>query len=84
MPLRIADETTEEVIEQVLYMLWDVGFKVGHSTRSIDGAIKLANPDVIPKRRFWNRGFSLGITAATPNSEEISSSVVSEVKLTAI
>ncbi len=37
--LRIADET-EEVIEQVLYMLWDVGFKVGHSTRSIDGAIK--------------------------------------------
>src|ERR1700738_2617876 len=38
-----------EVIEQVLYMLWDVGFKVGHATRSIGEAIRLANADVLTK-----------------------------------
>jgi len=57
--LRIADET-EEVIEQVLYMLWDVGFKVGHSTRSIDGAIKLANSDVITKTSLLESRFLAG------------------------
>ena len=30
-----------QVIEQILYLLWDVGFKVGHSTRSISEAIEL-------------------------------------------
>src|SRR6202048_1313604 len=57
--LRIADET-EEVIEQVLYMLWDVGFKVGHSTRSIDGAIKVANSCVITKTSLLESRFLAG------------------------
>ena len=38
-----------EVVQQILYMLWDVGFKVGHSTRSISGAIKQANADMLSK-----------------------------------
>jgi [protein-PII] uridylyltransferase len=38
-----------QVIEQILYLLWDVGFKVGHSTRSIAEAIKLANADMLTK-----------------------------------
>jgi [protein-PII] uridylyltransferase len=38
-----------EVIHQILYMLWDVGFKVGHSTRSISEATKQANSDMLSK-----------------------------------
>src|SRR4051794_14220248 len=38
-----------EVIQQILYMLWDVGFKVGHSTRSISEATKQANADMLSK-----------------------------------
>jgi [protein-PII] uridylyltransferase len=38
-----------QVIEQILYLLWDVGFKVGHSTRSVAEAVDLANKDMLTK-----------------------------------
>ncbi len=37
---------TEQVVEYVLYMLWDMGFKVGHATRNIDECIRLSNSDM--------------------------------------
>ena len=36
----------EQVIEYVLYMLWDLKLKVGHATRSIDDCLRLARRDL--------------------------------------
>ena len=38
-----------DLIKQVLYALWDIGFKVGHATRSIGEACEHANRDNISK-----------------------------------
>jgi [protein-PII] uridylyltransferase len=37
---------TEQVIESMLYLLWDLGLKVGHSSRSIDEMVRLAKGDL--------------------------------------
>ena len=36
----------ESVIEYMLYLLWDLGFKVGHATRTVDQCIRLSNSDM--------------------------------------
>src|SRR5687768_4738191 len=35
----------EQVIEYMLYMLWDLGLKVGHATRSVDECVRMAKQD---------------------------------------
>ena len=37
---------TEQIVEFMLYMLWDLGLKVGHATRSVDEAVRLAKEDL--------------------------------------
>jgi [protein-PII] uridylyltransferase len=37
---------TEQIVEYVLYMLWDLGLKVGHATRSVDDCVRLAKSDL--------------------------------------
>jgi [protein-PII] uridylyltransferase len=37
---------SESVIEYVLYMLWDLGLKVGHATRNIDECVRLSRSDL--------------------------------------
>ena len=37
---------TEQVIESMLYSLWDLGLKVGHSSRSIDETMRMAKADL--------------------------------------
>jgi len=37
---------SEQVVEYILYTLWDLGLKVGHATRSINEAIRLSKDDV--------------------------------------
>ncbi|MEX1146912.1 MAG: [protein-PII] uridylyltransferase [Sphingomonadales bacterium] len=36
----------EQVVEYMLYMLWDLGVKVGHATRTADECVRLANQDL--------------------------------------
>jgi [protein-PII] uridylyltransferase len=36
---------SEQVVEEVLYFLWDLGFKVGHAVRSVDDCVRLAKAD---------------------------------------
>ncbi len=36
----------EQIVEYVLYMLWDSGLQVGHATRTIDDCIRLAKNDL--------------------------------------
>jgi len=49
----------EQVVEYILYMLWDLGFKVGHATRNIDECIRLARSDmtirtaILEARYIW-------------------------------
>ncbi len=36
----------ESVIEYILYMLWDLGFKVGHASRNVEECIRLSRTDI--------------------------------------
>ena len=50
---------TEQVIETILYLLWDLGLKVGHSSRSVDEMIGQASSDhtvrtaILESRYLW-------------------------------
>ena len=39
----------EQVVEAILYILWDLGLKVGHSTRTVDDMIRMAKSDLSVK-----------------------------------
>jgi [protein-PII] uridylyltransferase len=50
---------TETVVETILYLLWDLGLKVGHSTRSLDELVGVAVADqtvrtaILEARYIW-------------------------------
>ncbi|MFT6580166.1 MAG: [protein-PII] uridylyltransferase [Alphaproteobacteria bacterium] len=51
----------EQVVEHMLYMLWDLGLKVGHATRSIDECVRQAKADLtirtglLESRYIWGQ-----------------------------
>src|SRR5713101_33814 len=66
-----------EMVNQILYLLWDSGFKVGHSTRSIKEAIALANSDMRTKTAMLEARFLAGnIELATEFREQFRSKCV--------
>jgi len=54
------DPQVDGIVQKILYMLWDVGFKVGHSTRSISGAVQQANADMLSKTALLESRFIAG------------------------
>src|SRR5438128_2378691 len=50
----------EEMAQQILYLLWDIGFKVGHSTRSMKEALTQANRDMLTKTAMLESRFLAG------------------------
>jgi len=45
LPYKLTPQT-EQVVEYVLYTLWDLGLKVGHATRSAEEAVRLSKDDI--------------------------------------
>jgi [protein-PII] uridylyltransferase len=53
----------ESVVEYVLYLLWDLGLKVGHATRTIDQTLKLARADITIRTALIDARLILGDAA---------------------
>jgi [protein-PII] uridylyltransferase len=51
---------TAQVIETMLYALWDLGLKVGHSSRSLDEMIRQAKADVTVRTALLEARFVAG------------------------
>ncbi len=51
---------TEQVIESMLYVLWDLGLKIGHSSRSIDETIRMAKADLTIRTALLEARFIWG------------------------
>lgn len=50
----------ESVIEFMLYMLWDMGLKVGHAFRTVDECIRLGREDLNTKTALLDARFMFG------------------------
>ena len=50
----------EAVVEYILYMLWDMGFKVGHATRNLDESIRQAKADMTIRTSILEARFIWG------------------------
>jgi [protein-PII] uridylyltransferase len=50
----------EQVIEYMLYVLWDLGLKVGHATRNVDECIRLSRADITIRTSILEARFLWG------------------------
>ena len=50
----------EQVIETLLYLLWDLGLKLGHATRSLDDMMRMAKADMTICTAFLEARFVWG------------------------
>src|SRR5579883_1420654 len=52
--------STEQVVEWMLYLLWDLGLKVGHATRSVDECLRQAKADLTIRTALLEARFISG------------------------
>jgi [protein-PII] uridylyltransferase len=77
---------TESVIEAILYLLWDLGLKVGQSTRSVDEVIRAAGADhtirtaILESRYVWGDEALYDAVQARFWKEVVAGSVAGYVK----
>src|SRR5207245_8885030 len=64
-----------KIIDGLLYPLWDIGLKIGHSVRSIEDCIKVANSDMQSKTSLIE---SRLITGDAPLFHKFQKSLVSK------
>ena len=50
----------ESVLEYMLYLLWDIGFKVGHATRTVEQCVKLGKSDMTIRTALLDARLILG------------------------
>lgn len=50
----------ESVTEHILYLLWDLGYKVGHATRTVDQCVRLAQADMTIRTALLDARLILG------------------------
>ena len=60
---------SEPAIEFMLYILWDLGFKVGHATRSIEDCIRLSRADMTIRTAILETRYICGSIALTSELE---------------
>ncbi len=51
---------TGQVVEFILYTLWDLGLKVGHATRGLDDSIRMAKSDITVRTAILEARLILG------------------------
>ena len=61
---------TERVVEYILYLLWDIGFKVGHATRNVDECIRLSRSDMTIRTAILDARFLCGAEALFRDMEK--------------
>ncbi|WFU09320.1 [protein-PII] uridylyltransferase [Rhizobium sp. CB3090] len=54
------EDETHKAVEFILYMLWDMGFKVGHATRTVEECMRQAKSDMTVRTAILETRFICG------------------------
>jgi [protein-PII] uridylyltransferase len=55
------EDDTHKAVEFILYVLWDMGFKVGHATRTVDECIRLSKSDMTIRTAILEMRYICGL-----------------------
>ena len=59
LPYRLTPRV-EQIIESILYLLWDLGLKVGHATRNVQEVLRLSPEDITIRTALLESRFLWG------------------------